>query len=111
MTILGSLDVDKYGQIHRRLVIDDVITAPDSDVNIDAGGTATITINVANETPRDVEVAGVVSVSGLPSTVYIKSISFDSVNKTVSIELYNSDTANPVTISAGSLSIRVIVVS
>ena len=111
MTVLGVLKRVKAGNLEERHVIVETITAPNSDVTIAAAGTATITISIAKESPRDVAYAGVQSITGLPANVYIAGISLDKANKTITITLYNADTANAATVSAGSLTIEVVAVS
>lgn len=108
MSVLGRIVPPlKAGSIHRRRGIVEDLTAPDSDVSVPAGGTATVTVSIASEVPRDVAYAGVESVSGLPSDVYIADISVDKTAKTLTLTLYNPTTAD-ITVSAGSLTIRVV---
>jgi len=111
MSVLGKIDpTPKAGAIHRRHVVVEDLKGPGSDTTISAGGTATITFNIAGEVPRKVEYAGVESISGTPSGVYVQSISFDKTNKTLSITLYNSGSSD-VTVSANSLTVRVVSVA
>ena len=108
VSVLGKVDpTPKYGAIHRRHVVVEDLTGPSSDVSIDAGGTNTVTLNIASEVPRNVQYAGVESISGVPDGVYISDISFDKTNKTLTITFYNSGTASA-TISANSLTVRVV---
>lgn len=98
---------ERYGEVQYRHVIYEEKTAPSSDTSIAAGGTATITVDIAGEVPRDVEHAGLESISGLPSGVVITGISVDKTGKTLSITLKNTTTAS-VTVSANSLTLGII---
>ena len=108
MTVLGKIDpTPKVGSIHRRYAVVEDITGPDSDITITNGSTGDITINVAGEVPHNIQYAGVESITGLPSNVFVQSISFNKTNKTLTLTLYNGSGSN-VTITAGSLTIRVV---
>lgn len=101
----------RAGRIHERRVVVEDVAAPGADTVVPTGGTADITVSVAGESPhRDLEYAGVESVAGLPSGVYIAGISFDKTAKTLTLTLFNS-TAADVTVTANSLTIRVVSIS
>ena len=111
MTILGKLDKrKKFGSIEERHVFVEDLTGPAADTIVPTGGTANVTFSIAGESPRDIEYAGLESITGLPAGVYIAGISFDKTAKTLTITLYNS-TAADVTVTANSLSIRVVSIS
>ena len=108
MSVLGKMDpTPKAGAIHRRHIVVEDLTGPSSDVVITNGSTGDITIDIAGEVPRTVEYAGVESIDGIPSDVYIAGISFDKSGKKLTISLYNGSGAD-VTITANSLTIRVV---
>ena len=108
VSVLGKVDpTPKYGAIHRRHVVVEDLTGPSADVSVAAGGTNTVTLSIASEVPRNIQYAGVESISGTPSGLYISDISFDKTNKTVTITFYNPGTAT-VTITANSLTVRVV---
>lgn len=111
MSVLGKVTRQKYGAIHTRHAIVEDLTGPAADLTIAAAGTGDIVLNVASGSPRDIQYAGVESIAGLPAGVYIAGIAFDKAAKTLTITLYNSDTANPVTITANSVTVRVISIS
>lgn len=102
--------VNIKGLHHKPDVIYETLTAPDSDVTVAAGGTATITVSVAGEVERKIDYAGIESISGLPTDIVIESFSFDKDAKTLSITVYNRGSGD-VTISAGSLTIKVLSVA
>jgi len=111
LTVYGIIDPNpKCGSIHRRMAISESKTAPDADTTITAGGTANISISIGGESPRNILYAGVESISGLPTDVYIAGISVDKSAKTLTITLVNTGAAD-VTISAGSLSLTIVVIS
>jgi len=108
VAVLGVMrEYGRYGEIQRRHVIYDEKTAPSSDTSIAAGDTATITVDIAGEVPRQVDHAGLESISGLPSGVVITGISVDKTGKTLSITLKNT-TSSSVTVSANSLTLGII---
>ncbi len=108
MSVLGKMDpIPKAGAIHRRHVVVEDLKAPSSDVTIANGSTGDITINIAGEVPRTIQYAGVESITGLPSNVFVQNISFNKTNKTLTLTLYNGS-GSDVTITANSLTIRVV---
>lgn len=108
MTVLGVIKkYEKYGEIQDRHAIYETKTAPSADTSIAAGGTATITVDIAGEVPREVLYAGLESISGIPAGVVITGISVDKTNKTLSITLKNTGTA-AVTVSANSLTLGIV---
>ena len=111
MTVLGIIDpTPKAGSIHRRAAIVETKSAPDADTTIAAGGTANISVSIGGESPRDIEHAGLESISGLPADVYISGISVDKSAKTLTISLHNAG-GTDVTIAANSLSLTIAVIS
>jgi len=111
MTTIGVVKkYNKYGNIDERHVIVEDLTGPGSDVSVAAGSTANLTFNIASESPRDIQYAGVESISGLPADILIQSITFDKTAKTLTIRVYNKSTA-AITIAAGSVTVRVVSIS
>ena len=101
MTVIGKVLRGK-GQIHKRRVVVDNLSA---SVTVPAGGTATVTFNIATEVPRKIRNAGIESIS-IPSGTYIQSISVDKNAKTLSVTLYNpgaSDVSGTVTVTVVSV--------
>ena len=108
MTVLGSVDPHPLaGRVHRRHVIYESLSAPDSDVTVPAGGTETVSVDIASESPRDIGYAGLESISGLPADVYVSGISVDKTGKTLTLTLFNASGAD-VVVSAGSLTLGVV---
>jgi len=111
MVVKGSVDPTPLaGRVHRRHVIEEGVTGPSAGVSVAAGGTGTLDFSIAAESPRDVEEAGVGSITGLPTDVYVSSISVDKAGKKVNITVYNAGAAG-VTVTAGSVTVRVVSLS
>lgn len=111
MAVYQKLSRSKVGAIHRRNIVVEDLTGPAADVTIAAAGTGTLTFNIASEVPRDIAWAGVESVSGLPATVKIDGIVVDKTAKTLTLNLVNTDGTNAATITANSVTVRVVSVA
>ena len=102
MSVVGKV-LRRRGMLQKRDVIVETFTA---DLNVAAGGTQTVTFNIATQVPRNILDAGVESIS-FPSGLYIQSISIDKTNKTLSITLHNPGTAA----ITGTLTVTVVSVA
>lgn len=96
-TVKRSLAYQKYK------VYLESVTGPAEDTTIAAGGSADISFTV--NVPRDLYAAGVRSISGLPSGVYVSAVSVSGKN--VTLTLVNTG-ASDVTVAANSITIDVV---
>lgn len=102
--------VYRIGPLSHRRVVSGSGTGPAQDTTVAAGGTADITITVDTGIKRPAESMGIVSISGLPSGVYIADITVDAANKTVTLTLANPGSSD-VTVSANSITVTAIAVN
>jgi len=111
LTILGKLDTGKkFGSIEERHVYVEDLTGPAADLALAIDAEGDIVFNIASESPRDIQYAGVESITGLPAGIYVVSITFDKTAKTLTVRVVNK-TGAAATITANTVTVRVVSVS
>jgi len=108
MAVIGKIKRPITGQQFMKRLIKVTATGPASDTTVTAGSTGSITLQITLDINRNPINAGIASISGLPSGVYITSFSIDPNNRVVNVGLYNSNSSD-VTITAGSVSAVLLV--
>jgi hypothetical protein len=104
--MIGAVDFSLASHKRKVWVFD--LTGPGADTTVVAGGTANLTFTLTTE--HDLAYAGVESITGLPGGVYIEAVTVDKTAKTVTITVINTGAAD-VTITANSISVRIVAVS
>ena len=106
--IIGKIDRPNVGSVQKRKALIDIAKGPASNVTIAAGATGTIELEF--EAFRKQVAAGISNISGLPTGVYITSISIAAEDGRVTLGLINTGTAD-VTIESGSVTATVVAIA